>query len=71
MPVLQVKAVTADKADMRDVYQCPVYTTEKRFREECFTAQLKYKKDHGELKWILDAKAWYSEYDFVPTDNVK
>ena len=53
MPVLQVKAVTADKADMRDVYQCPVYTTEKRFREECFTAQLKYKKDHGELKWIL------------------
>ena len=53
MPVIQVKAVTADKADMRDVYQCPVYTTEARFRQEVFTAQLKFKKDHGEIKWIL------------------
>ena len=53
MPVIQVKAVTADKADMRDVYQCPVYTTEARFKQEVFTAQLKFKKDHGEIKWIL------------------
>ena len=22
-------------------------------------------------KWIVGAKAWYSEYDFVPKDNVK
>ena len=28
---------------MKDAYQTPVYTTEARFREEVFTAQLKSK----------------------------
>ena len=51
MPVIQVKAVTVDKSEVRDAYQCPVYTTEIRFRQEVFTAQLKSK--HGEIKWIL------------------
>jgi dynein heavy chain len=51
MPVLLVRAVTADKADVRDAYQCPVYSTEARFREEVFTAQLKSK--HGWIKWTL------------------
>lgn len=35
----------------KDTYQCPVYTTEARFREEVFTAQLKTKQ--GQLLWIL------------------
>ena len=39
----QVRAVTVDKAEMKDAYQTPVYTTEARFREEVFTAQLKSK----------------------------
>lgn len=51
MPVILVKAVTADKAEMKDAYQCPVYTTEARFREEVFTAQLKSK--HSWIKWTL------------------
>jgi dynein heavy chain, axonemal len=30
MPVILVKAVTADKAELKDAYQCPVYATEVR-----------------------------------------
>lgn len=51
MPVILVKAVTADKAEMKDTYQCPVYTTEARFREEVFTAQLKSKNTW--IHWTL------------------
>ena len=51
MPVILVRAVTVDKAEMKDAYQCPVYTTEARFREEVFTAQLKSK--HTWIKWTL------------------
>uniref|UniRef100_A0A061SKG9 Flagellar outer dynein arm heavy chain beta n=1 Tax=Tetraselmis sp. GSL018 TaxID=582737 RepID=A0A061SKG9_9CHLO len=51
MPVILVKAVTVDKAEMKDAYQCPVYTTEARFRQEVFTAQLKSK--HSWIKWTL------------------
>ncbi|KAF5834390.1 hypothetical protein DUNSADRAFT_8976 [Dunaliella salina] len=51
MPVILVKAVTADKAEMKDTYQCPVYTTEARFREEVFTAQLKSKNPW--IHWTL------------------
>lgn len=51
MPVILIRAVTADKAEQRDAYQCPVYTTEARFREEVFTAQLKTK--HSWIQWTL------------------
>ncbi|GBF97683.1 flagellar outer dynein arm heavy chain beta [Raphidocelis subcapitata] len=51
MPVLLVRAVTADKAETRDAYMCPVYTTEARFREEVFTAQLKTRGPA--LRWVL------------------
>jgi len=51
MPVILVKAVTVDKAEQKDAYQCPVYATEARFREEIFTAQLKSK--HSWIKWTL------------------
>ena len=51
MPVITIRAVTVDKAEMKDAYQCPVYKTERRFREEVFTAQLKSK--HGQIKWTL------------------
>ena len=39
------------QADIKDIYLCPVYKTERRFREEVFTAQLKSK--HGQIKWTL------------------
>lgn len=51
MPVILVKAVTVDKAEVKDAYQCPVYATEARFREEIFTAQLKSKASW--IKWTL------------------
>lgn len=51
MPVILIKAVTVDKAEMKDAFQTPVYKTERRFREEVFTAQLKSK--HGTIKWTL------------------
>jgi len=51
LPVVLIRAVTADKAELKDAYRTPVYKTERRFREEVFTAQLKSK--HGENKWTL------------------
>jgi len=51
LPVILIRAVTADKAELKDAYRTPVYKTERRFREEVFTAQLKSK--HGETKWTL------------------
>ena len=33
MPVILIRAVPADKADAKDIYQCPVYRTTRRFRE--------------------------------------
>ena len=36
LQVLLVRAVTVDKAELKDVYQCPVYTTESRFRQVSF-----------------------------------
>ena len=47
--VILIRAVPADKAEVRDCYQCPVYTTEARFRQEVFTAQLKSKQSW--VKW--------------------
>lgn len=43
MPVMLMKAVPAEKEPKDNLYQCPVYLTERRFREEVFTAQLKTK----------------------------
>jgi len=51
LPVILIKAVTVDKAEAKDAYLTPVYKTERRFREEVFTAQLKSK--HGSIKWTL------------------
>ena len=52
-----IRAVTADKADVKDVYQCPVYRTEARFREEICTAQLKSKASW--VKWTLAGVALF------------
>jgi dynein heavy chain len=34
LPVILIRAVTADKAELKDAYRTPVYKTERRFREE-------------------------------------
>ena len=52
LPVVLIRAVPAAKTDSRDLYSCPVYFTERRFREEVFTAQLKTKQQqHGWTHW--------------------
>ena len=57
MQVLLIRAVLAEKAELRDVYQCPVYTTEARFRQEVFTAQLKSKQPCN--KWTMAGVALF------------
>ena len=57
MPVILVRAVQVDKSDLKDVYQTPVYKTERRFREEVFTAQLRSKA--APTKWVLASVALF------------
>ena len=57
MPVILVRAVQADKAEMKDIYQTPVYKTSARFREEVFTAQLKTRA--SVTKWTLASVALF------------
>ena len=53
----QVRAIPADKAEARDTYQCPVYATEARFRQEIFTAQMRTKGDA--IDWTLRGVALF------------
>jgi dynein heavy chain len=55
MPVIQLKAVTADKADVKDNYSCPVYKTTMRGPTYVFTAQLRTKAPAS--KWVLGGVA--------------
>ena len=55
--MLLIRAVPADRAELRDVYQCPVYATEARFRQEIFTAQLKTKQPPN--KWTMAGVALF------------
>eukprot|EP01135_Chromosphaera_perkinsii_P002940 Nk52_evm51s230 gene=Nk52_evmTU51s230 len=51
MPVIYVKAITVDKAEMKGVYQCPIYRTKMRGPTYIWTFNLKTKeKPH---KWTL------------------
>jgi dynein heavy chain len=51
LPVIQIKAVTVDKAEVKDSYLCPVYKTQQRGHTYVFTANLKSKAQVS--KWIL------------------
>jgi dynein heavy chain len=51
MPVIQIKAVPADKAETRDMYECPVYTTQDRGPTFIFKAGLKTKAPPA--KWVM------------------
>lgn len=57
MPLLLLKAVPVEKAELKDVYECPVYWTQCRFRQEVFTAQLKTKQS-----WVTWTKAGVSMF---------
>lgn len=51
MPIINVRAVTKEKANVGGIYQCPVYLTEMRGPTWFFNAQLKTKCDPA--KWVL------------------
>ena len=51
MPVVFVRAIPVDKADMRNVYQCPVYKTKQRGPTFVWTFNLKTKEKPA--KWTL------------------
>ena len=57
MQVLLIRAVPAERAEARGVYQCPVYATAARFRQEVFTAQLKTR--HPKDKWTMAGVALF------------
>ena len=52
MPIINVRALAADKVDVSSgVYVCPTYKTEMRGPTFVFCAQLKTKAASG--KWVL------------------
>lgn len=51
MPVINCKAVAADKAETNGIYQCPCYKTEMRGPTFVFQAQLKTKSPSQ--RWVL------------------
>ena len=51
MPVMNVKAVTKEKADSTGMYNCPVYITEQRGPTYVFQAQLKTKSSPA--RWVM------------------
>jgi len=59
MPILNVKAVTKEKANIGGIYQCPVYTTEMRGPTWFFNAQLKTKSNPA--RWVLAGVALISD----------
>jgi dynein heavy chain len=51
MPVINIRAVPADKADTKDMYECPVYTTQDRGPTFIFKAGLKTRSPSS--KWVM------------------
>jgi len=51
MPVIFIKAMTQDKQDTRNIYECPVYKTRQRGPTFVWTFNLKTKEKPN--KWIL------------------
>lgn len=51
MPVIFVKAVTQDKQDTKNVYECPIYKTRQRGPTYVWTFNLKTKEKA--TKWTL------------------
>lgn len=51
MPVMYIRAITQDKQDLKNVYECPVYKTRTRGPTYVWTFNLKTKEKAS--KWIL------------------
>lgn len=59
MPIIHIKAVTKEKANIGGVYQCPVYMTEQRGPTWYFNAQLKTSSPPA--RWTLAGVALIGE----------
>ena len=59
MPIMNVKAITTEKANVGGIYQCPVYLTEQRGPTWFFNAQLKTKSNPA--RWVLAGVALISD----------
>lgn len=55
MPVIFIKAITVDRQDMRNVYECPVYKTKARGPTYVWTFNLKSKEKPA--KWTMGGVA--------------
>ena len=55
MPIMNARAVSAEKAEVNGIYQCPTYKTEQRGPTFVFCAQLKTKSPPG--RWVLAGAA--------------
>ena len=51
MPVMYIKAITQDKQETRNLYECPVYKTRQRGPTYIWTFNLKTKERPS--KWVL------------------
>lgn len=51
MPVIWIKAITQDKQETRNLYECPVYKTRQRGQTYIWTFNLKTKEKAA--KWVL------------------
>jgi len=51
MPIIVIKAVPIEKADVRDTYTCPVYRTQDRGHTYVFSALLKTKAPPS--RWVM------------------
>lgn len=55
MPVIFVKAITVDKKDTKNVYECPIYRTRQRGPTYVWTFNLKTKEKP--TRWVLAGTA--------------
>ncbi|CAN0272678.1 unnamed protein product, partial [Phaeothamnion confervicola] len=51
MPIINVRGISAERADTQGVYQCPVYKTEQRGPTFVFCSQLKTKSPAA--RWVM------------------
>ena len=51
MPVIFIKAITQDKQDLRNLYECPVYKT--RIRGPTFVWTFNLKTKEKAAKWTM------------------
>ena len=63
MPVIYIKALTQDKQETRNLYECPIYKTRERGQTFVWTFSLRTKEKPS--KWILAGVSLLLQIQFV------